>query len=424
MNNSAVIEQEIKKNFRFNFTVNLLDVSNFMFGYSFMSPGTILPVFVTHFSENPLLIGLIAFINTAGFLIPQLFTSNAVERAPVKKIFPFNYGFFLERIPVFILPLATAFLAVRSPILMLVVFYLLISWQNFGAGILMVGWQDMIAKIIPVESRGKFFGLSNFLGNFTAILGAVAVSWLLTKFPFPTGYVIAFGCAAVFIFISWVFLGQSREPPVPSEKPAVSTYEYFRALPQIIRSNRNFENYLITQIVSAFGAMAVGFIIVYAIERWKISDGQAASYSIAVLVGQSIANLIFGFLADRKGHKLVLELGILINFSAFVIALLAPAPAWLYIAFGLRGMNLAGNFISGTSLPLEFSDPQNRPTFIGLASTVPGIAGAVAPILAGGLAGMIGYQWLFSISAVITAATFCLMHWLVKDPRHLNRVTV
>ena len=33
-------------------------------------------------------------IATAGFLVPQLFTANLVERSPRKKFFPFNLGFF------------------------------------------------------------------------------------------------------------------------------------------------------------------------------------------------------------------------------------------------------------------------------------------------------------------------------------------
>jgi MFS family permease len=167
--------------------------------------------------------------------------------------------------------------------------------------------------------------------------------------------------------------------------------------------------------------MASGFLLVYAIGRWTISDGNAATYTIALLIGQSMANLLLGFLADRKGHKIVLEISILSNISCFILALIASSPLWFYAIFALRGMNLAGNFISGLSLPLEFSEPQDRPTFIGLASTLPGIAGTIAPLLAGVLAGIIGYPLLFAITTVIAIVAFGMMKWLVRDPRHLAR---
>jgi MFS family permease len=421
MNKIDNFNDEVRRNFKFNFTVNLLDVAFFMFGSSFISSSGVLLIYVTHFTQNPLLIGLIPVISTAGFLIPQLFTANIVERAPLKKYFPFNLGFFFERVPVFLYAPTALLLATRSPVLAITLFLLCYTWQNLGAGMLMVGWQDMIAKIIPVQSRGRFFGLSNFLGNFAGILGATTVSWLLAKNEFPGGFVRSFAIASVFIFFSWIFLGLTREPPDPTSKPVVSHRDYFKALPQTIRSNPNFQSYLLTQIVSTFGAMASGFLLVYAIERWTLSDGKAATYNIAFLIALSAANLVMGFLADRKGHKIVLEISILGNIACFLLALLASSPAWFYAIFALRGINMAGNFISGLSLPFEFSEPQNRPTYIGLASTIPGIAGTFAPLLAGALAGTIGYPPLFAITAVIAVIAWGMMKWMVRDPRHLAR---
>jgi len=420
MSLTDTFNQQVSKNYRFNFSVNLADIALYMFGYSFISPSTILPVFVSHFTQNPILLGLIPFINTAGFLIPQLFSSNLIEHAPVKKFYPFNLGIILERLPIFLLIAMTFFFSGADPVIALGLFFFLYSWHTFGAGFIMVGWQDMIAKIIPVDKRGRFFGLSNFIGNLTGIAGASTVAWLLVKFPFPTGYVIAFGCASLCIFTSWIFLGLSREPRDPVTKPVISNLEYFATLPKIIQSNPNFRNYLITQVISAFGAMASGFIMVFALHRWEIPDGQAASFTIAILVGQSAANLLFGFIADRKGHKVVLEFSIIFNILAFGLALLAFSPIWFYAIFALRGISLAASFVSGMSFPLEFSEPKDRPTYIGLAGTVPGIAGAIAPILGGVLASAIGYNVLFSVSIFVAVISLGCMHWLVHDPRKIQ----
>jgi MFS family permease len=243
----------------------------------------------------------------------------------------------------------------------------------------------------------------------------------LTKYVFPGGFVISYTIASAFIFISWIFLSLTREPRDPVTKPIVSHLDYFKALPKTLRSNPNFLRYVLTQIVATFGAMASGFLLVYAIERWNISDGRAATYNIVSLIGQSGANLLLGALADRKGHKVVLEISILLNIFSFILALLAPSPLWFYAIFALRGMNMAGGFISGISLPLEFSEPQDRPTYIGLASTIPGIAGTVAPILAGVLASAFGYQSLFAVTTVIAIVALGMMKWLVRDPRHLAK---
>jgi hypothetical protein len=95
---TSAAQQQIEQDFRWNFAVNTLDGAAFWFGVSFISTTVILPLYVSHFTKNPLVIGLIPFIATAGFLLPQLFVANAVERAPRKKFFPATLGFFAERL--------------------------------------------------------------------------------------------------------------------------------------------------------------------------------------------------------------------------------------------------------------------------------------------------------------------------------------
>ena len=109
----------------------------------------------------------------------------------------------------------------------------------------MVGWQDMIAKIIPVHSRGKFFGLSNFLREFHRHPGSIrsflaAAAFRLSKricrlirhrgpvhSRFP-GYSLAAAVTGAYL----------------SSKPVVSHQDYFKSLPATIRANPNFQRYL------------------------------------------------------------------------------------------------------------------------------------------------------------------------------------
>jgi len=187
---TSIVQQQIEQNYRWNFTVNALDGASWWFGMSFISSTVILPLYVSHFTDDPLLIGLIPLLAASGYLLPQLFTANAVERAPKKKFFPVTIGFFLERVPIFLLAPITYFLATDRPNAALTVFFILFAWHTFGAGLIVVGWQDMIAKLIPVDKRGRFFGITNFIGNGTGILGALVVPFVLDNFTFPMGYVI------------------------------------------------------------------------------------------------------------------------------------------------------------------------------------------------------------------------------------------
>ena len=414
------IQKEIEQNYRWNFLVNALDGGSFWFGMSFISSTVILPLFVSHFTNNPLLIGLIPFLSTAGPLLPQLFMANAVERTPRKKFFPVNLGFFLERLPIILLAPVTYFLATSQPLLALASFFVLYAWHCFGAGVIIVGWQDLIAKIIPVEKRGRFFGITNFVGNGTGILGALAVPFVLDRSTFPIAYVLAFVAAGSLIFLSWIFLSLTREPVVPSSKLPVSQLNYMRSLPDVLRRDRNFRMYLLSQIIFALSGMATGFLVVYTVQTWKLPDATASGFTIALQVGLALANLFFGFLSDRKGHKLSLEICIMLSIISLGLAIIAPSPLWFFPIFFLRGSVMAGTFISGISIVYEFTDAETRPTYIGLANTIPGVAGAIAPLIGGWLAVVINYQAMFILSAIIAAISWALLRFAVREPRKIN----
>jgi MFS family permease len=418
------VQKEIERNFRWNFLVNTLDGASFMFGVSFISATVILPLFVSHFTHNPMLIGLIPFLNTSGYLLPQLFMANTVERAPRKKFYPVNLGFFLERLPIFLLAPVTYLLAIRQPELVLVSFFVLFTWHCFGGGVIIVGWQDMIAKIIPVDKRGRFFGISNFIGNGTGILGALAVPFVIDRSSFPTAYVLAFAAASVLIFLSWIFLSLTREPPVPSSKPPVSQLNYLRSLPDVLRRDHNFRMYLLSQIIFSLSGMATGFLVVYTVQTWKLPDAQASGFTIALQIGLTLAYLFFGFLSDRKGHKLSLEICWMLSVITLGLAIFAPSPLWFFPIFFLRGAVTAGTFVSGISIVYEFTDAETRPTYIGLANTIPGVAGAIAPLIGGLLVGAISYQAMFIVSTIIGAVSWALLRFAVREPRKINPSTL
>jgi MFS family permease len=192
-----------------------------------------------------------------------------------------------------------------------------------------------------------------------------------------------------------------------------------RSLPEVLRRDRNFRMYLLSQIVFSLSGMATGFLVVYAVRTWNLPDAQASGFTIALQVGLALSNLFFGFLADRKGHKLSLEICSLLSILALVLAITAPGPLWFFFIFFLRGAVNAGTFISGISIVYEFTGVDNRPTYIGLANTIPGIAGGIAPLIGGWLAGAVSYQAMFILAAVIGTVSLALLRFAVREPRKM-----
>ncbi|MGH9857527.1 MAG: MFS transporter, partial [Acidobacteriota bacterium] len=269
-----------------------------------------------------------------------------------------------------------------------------------------------------VQRRGRFMGLTTFIGTGMGAIGAGLSAWLLATFPFPLNFAYTFLIAATGVTLSWVFLALTREPAQPPRGERQSRRQFWEKLRRILARDHNFRRFLVARILLALGAMGQGFITVAAVRRWDVPDSVVGGFTAALLLGQTTGTLVFGMLADRFGHKLSLELSGMATLALFALAWLAPSPAWYYAVFFLLGLYLGAIVVSGILVIMEFSAPERRPTYVGLANTGVGVAGVLAPLLAAGIAG-ISYDLLFAMSAALSLCSLILMRWWVREPRYL-----
>jgi len=412
------VKAEVERNYRWNFSVNLLDVTSFWFGFSFISATTVVPLYISKLSSSPLPIGIAAVIAQSAWFLPQLLTANFVERLPRKLPVIVRIGFILERFPVWLL-VVSAMVAVTAPMLALVIFLGGYAWRQLGAGLTATSWQDLIARTFPTERRGRFLGLSLFVGTGAGTIAAFISGYLLEAFPFSTNFVFNYLFAAVFMTLSWFFISRTREPRATGRGPRRSNRQFMSELPGIMHQDTNFRRFLVARMLLAFGAFGTGFLTVAAVDRWDIADSVVGGFTAAQLIGQAVATPGLGLLADRFGHKITLELGALAAVFTFIIAWLAPDPTWYFVVFALLGMTNGAIIVSGILIVLEFGRAEKRPTYVGLANTGVGLASLVAPLIGAVLAGL-SYSLLFGMSALITLIALVALHFRVKEPR--NRI--
>lgn len=413
------MERQATANYRWNFFWNLGDGVFFWFGLSFISATTILPLYVSKLSNDPLWIALLGVLSAASWYLPQLFTAGGTERLARKKPVVINVGFLTERLPVWFLPLS-ALVAPYSTTLALLIFFVAYAWHGLGAGAVAPAWSDMVARCFPVDRRAWFFGFTAFVGTGIGILGAAFSSWMLVSYPFPYNFVLSFILAAISITISWVSLAFTREPV--KQPPAAVTSPPKGAsrkkIMLIVRGDHNYRQFLITRFLITMGRMGAGFLTVAAIAHWGVSDATVGFYTAALFLGQTIGTLAAGVIADRKGHKLTLEIGQWASLVAFGAAWLAPSPEWYYPIFFFMGLAGGITTVSSVLSCMEFSHRDHLPTYVGVGNTVSGLGSAVAPII-GGLLALYSYNLLFAVSAVISAVALALLMFTVREPRRL-----
>jgi len=414
-NQSNTQENNMDKNYRWNFTVNFLDGATFWFGYSFLSITTIIPLFISKLTTSLIPIGLVSVITSAGWFIPQLFAARFIERSTKMKKFCVGWGLFLERIPIWLMILS-AIIAIRDPKSALIIFLISLTWHKTGSGLISPAWMALLAKIFSPEKRGSFLGLTMFIGVGIGILGSALSAWLLETLRFPVSFIWLFSIAAFFTTLSWVFLGLTREPEGKAKTQDQDWKAYWKSLLWIIRKDENFRKYIISNIIIRVGGMGTAFMTISAIHRFKVSDATVGIYTLVLLIGETIGYLVLGRLADRFGHKLSVEIGVLGQLIAFALAIFTSSPIIYFFIFVLMGLNLSSANVSGMMIVWEFCEVSRVPTYAGLANTARGIFGLLAPLLATQLA-TVGYGWLFGVCTLFCLVGLCLLRLWVKEPR-------
>ena len=431
-----------------NFSVNLWDIAFITFGLSFISRETVIPVLVSQLTDSKLVIGLVPAMWSLGLYLPQLLTANWAESMPYKKPFVMLIGFACERLPYLLIGLIVLSFALPAPTATLVAVLVGIGLASSGAGLATPAWLDMIAKVIPVRRRGIWLGLGHGLGQLMGVLGAYFVGRILVSRAFPSNYALLFFLAFGFTVISWAGMALTREPVSEATKKAAPFLHYLGRVTAVLKRDRNYRRYLISKSLVNLGGMSAGFFAVFGTEMFSL-DGRGVGLLTAVLVGtQAILHPLWGLLADRIGHKTVLAAAaffvILAPLSALIVSGMAglnplsghivgaalteggasaSAPFWGTVPFGLLltfvflGAYLAADHTSSLNIILEFSAPQDRPTYIGLTNTVLAPILIGAPILGGWLAGAISFPALFTVALSVGVIALFLMLFWVKEPR-------
>ncbi len=398
------IHQDVRHHFKHNFIVNLIDSAFFLLGDSFVSTYTIIAVFASTLTDSPLLIGLIPALTEAGWFIPQLFMAGYVQRLHKKMPFA-RLMAAIERTPFILLPFVPFLLHWISKELVLILFLIVIVWRGLSSGMVALIWQEVIAIVMPAQVRSRYFGFSHTTGKILGIFGAGATSLILAKISYPNNYALSFFIGGIFIWVSFIYFARTIEPVHPklSQKPqGNSALTDFTAYKAILREDKNFVRYLLSRIIMNFGRMANAFFAVYGIHRFNLAEGQAGVFTALVFVSGTLGFFVFGLVGDRIGPHNTLFISDLMQVLMMLLAFLSPGVWAIYTIFFIFGFSQSASMVGDLVIGMELGPDEKRPSYMGMARTIPGLIILVSPLIGGVLVKTIDYQPMFLIALVFS----------------------
>jgi MFS family permease len=385
-------------------------------GESLSSAGLVLALLVRQLGGSLVLVGLLPALQSGGYLLPQLLVGGRIQAMPYK-LWLYRRAA-IGRVLLFLVMLLVIFNATNMPAplsLGLIVFTFALF--NLGGGTSTLAFQDVVAKVIPPQSRGSFFGRRQLLGGLIsfAIVGPL-VYWLLGTTS-PAAFPANFGllCLLGLLFMASGLLAFSliKEPPQAQPGPRMRVIEGLRRAPGILRENANYRRFIIARMLTRAGQIAEPFYIIYASEILGIPAGAAGTYLAIRAIAGALSNLIWGRMSDRRGNRmLVLTSAACITIPP-LIALLGPGLVqslalgsngmfWLMgSVFLVAGVANDGIMLAGNTYLLEVVPENERPTYMGLANTMLGLV-TFLPVLGGLLVYRIGYQGTFVLALMLS----------------------
>jgi len=412
-------EAEVRQNFKWNGPLGIVQGLMLYLNTGLHNVQIVVPAFLFEITGSKTFVGIASSLQLYAHNIPQLFGSALVEHLPVKKKAMVRYGW-LSALSWLAIAAATYFLPRETNLPIFLFFY---AASSVFMGLYLLVWTDVMSKVIPVERRGNYFGVRNFLSTLATAVGSSLAGYLIASFLFPNNYALTFFVGFVFFALALLLLALTREPVAWRTSSKMSFKEKVQSMPGIFRNDPNFLRFCYIRAIGAgFCQMSLPFYIIFAQERLPgIDPGYLVAYFGSTLaVARAVGNLLWGAVSQRYGYKVPLELSFTIFALAAGLAIYSQSFLLFFLVFVINGIAQAGLMMSTMNILMEFGQIQNRTTYIGISAAVSGLVGGLAPLVGGVLSDYFSFQVLFLATAAISVISTAAMRRYVQDPRYVE----
>lgn len=412
----------VEKHLRYNYTVGLLNGAIFGFVDALIAPSLTLALFVTQLGGSSFLVGLLAAIYNGGWFVPQFLISHRLQQLPLKK--PVYTGAAVVRIICwFFIVIATFTLGAQNPTLLLVIFFILMTIYSLAAGVAGNAFMTIVAKVIPTQRRGSFFGLRELSGTTMGLLAGYLVAVALSPqrgFVFPDNFGVLFIVAFGAIGAGLIIFTLIREPHEEITGNGITFTQQLGAARVIVRENHSYRRYLLTRFVLAAGDLATPFYAIYATQQLGAPDSIIGLYIGLTTASALVSTPLLSYLSDHHKLNWVLLLAagatpimplFALTFGAFGRG---DANVWAFsLIFVVYGIARTAANIAFPTFLLNLAPPAQRTLYIGFTNTLLGIATFI-PIIGGTILELFGYTPLFAITFFMASTGFVLALGLRK----------
>lgn len=405
-------------NIRKNFLVLFVEAAGRPLGNSFLSPETVLPMFVALLSKSNSAVGLVVAIQGIAQIAVQVLAANRVERVRRKSRLLVVFNVFVGRLP-FLVVAAVVFLPATHSVVFPV---FLVCWvlANMSIGLSLPTYFGLYATTIPPALRGRLTGTAGALGKLFAVAGASITAVILSRAPGTYGFGWLFVIGFAILTLTVIPVMFADEPPASATTEVTKTFAYIRGLPSILRRDREFAGYVLVQAIMLFLFATAPFITSYAALKLGAPTASVGVATALLMISSMAGNVVFGLLADRRGYRSVLMAGACVAIVTYGVLATSPPMGVVWICYFLAGLFMSACQL-GNNMAMEFGTRDKAVTH----STITFAAGApmrsLGPLLLGVVADRASISVVFVSIMLVAVAALLLAAFRLHEPRRPTR---
>jgi MFS family permease len=426
----AAYEKFVWDNLKRNYAGHYLHGMLGMTGFRLVNAPTFLPAYLFAISGSNAIVGLGLALQQVGGVIAPIFGATKIEHR--KKVMPAAIWMGgLARMAILGIALAGWFLPndpigvslgwlgewVTRPRVVAILGFMLMFGIFMGAQ--RVVFSLLMAKVIPISRRGRLQAWRNATGGLiAALLAYFAGRWFIEANLFGNGYSTTF----VFAFFLtsaglWALQLLMKEPEPPTTRTEARFRDRLRDFPALIRQDRSYAFFLLTQMLATSARIATPFYIIFVGSKIGLDGKTLGLLSLAFLGADTVSNLVWGYLGDKTGFRLVLLVSLVGWIAATVLLMTVHDMPAIFMAFCGLGAAQSGYMMSAQTMILEFGSRDEMPMRIAVSATAESITATAGPLIGGLLAEALGYNVVFGVSLGFLALALMLLIVAVKEPR-------
>ena len=362
-------------------------------------PSTVLPLIVSHFSDNLIMVGIFVSLLRGGAIVIQLYAAFYAQA--YKRVLPYlGKVFFFRWISWLLIGLSIYFIGDSNKSLTLFFIGVGLFFFSFSAGFGTIYFKELQAKLFSKKGRGKTMANRQIAGAIASILSAGVTGYVLSNFEAPYSYAYLFIVSSVFMAIGFASFITIDEPSKEKVLQKEKNFKLFiKNAIKTLKEDKRLQQQIVVIFLSFSYFLSMPFVILHANETIILTGWMLGGFIMVQMLGSIVGSTFLW----RKIHNYekMLSLAFVFMILAFVVALFADDMYSYALVFLLFGIGLDGFNISGMNLVIEIAPEEKRPVYTALQTNITSL-GLFFPVLGGILLTYLqNYQLIYTLSILL-----------------------